>query len=93
MAGVLLARGADENFPVSSLLAEAHAEFMDPKGAAMVIEVLNKMLGMKIDTTDLESEANQIQEKMRDIIDKAKIVHERYKETEGKDHSLGPMYG
>ncbi len=93
VAGVLLAIGAGIKYPVSSLLAEAHTEFMDPKGAAMVIEALNSMIGLKVDTSELETEANTIQDKMKDMIGKAKVVREQYKEAEGKDHGMGSMYG
>ncbi|MEM2963209.1 MAG: PAC2 family protein [Candidatus Anstonellales archaeon] len=93
VAAVLLSIGAGLGYPVSSLLAEAHAEFMDPKGAAMVIEALNKLVGINVDTSELEREATEIQDKMKELIEKAKSVHNKYKEAEGKDYGIGSMYG
>ncbi|MBM3229400.1 proteasome assembly chaperone family protein [Candidatus Parvarchaeota archaeon] len=89
VAGVLLARGADEKFPVISLLAEAQPEYMDPHAGTMVIDVVNEMLGLKIDTSALEQESKLIETKMRDVMNKAKTAQQHYAKTE----SLGPMYG
>jgi len=92
VTGVLLARGAVENFPVISLLAEAHEEFMDPKAAAMVVEVLNRILKLNVDTSELETESAKIHEKMQELLSKAKASHTHYKKAE-ESQSLGPMYG
>lgn len=89
VTGVLLARGADEGFDVVSLLAEAQPEYMDPRAASMVIEVLNEMLGLKIETASLDQEAKTIESKMREVMSKAKASQTNYKKAE----SLGPMYG
>lgn len=92
VTGVLLAKGSVEDFPVISLLAEAHEEFMDPKAAAMVLEMLNRMLKLDVDTRELESESAKIHEKMQDVMDKAKAAHAHYRKNEA-EQSLGPMYG
>ncbi len=89
VTGVLLARGADEGFDVVSLLAEAQPEYMDPRAASMVIEVLNQMLGLEIETQSLDKEAKIIETKMREVMSKAKASQTHYKKSE----SLGPMYG
>jgi uncharacterized protein len=92
VTGVLLARGAIENYPVVSLLAESQEGYMDPKAAAMVLEVLSKMLRTSIDTSALESEASKIDSKVKEIMSKAKTAHSAYKKVESEG-SLGPMYG
>jgi len=89
VSGVLLADCATRNFPAISLLAEAHAEYMDPKGAAMVLDVLSDIINVKIDTHDLLSQSKEIEGKVRQLLDQAKDVHEEYKKATG----LGPMYG
>lgn len=89
VTGVLLARGADEGFDVVSLLAEAQPEYMDPRAASMVIEVVNEMLGLKIETNSLDQEAKLIENKMREVMNRAKASQTHYKKAE----SLGPMYG
>ncbi|MEM4634045.1 MAG: PAC2 family protein [Candidatus Anstonellaceae archaeon] len=92
VTGVLLAKGVIEKFPVISLLAESHEGYMDPKAAAMVIEVLNKVIGTKIDTSVLENEAKLIDEKVKNLVSKAKTMHTEYKKVQ-ESQSLGPMYG
>lgn len=89
VSGVLLADCATRNFPAISLLAEAHAEYMDPKGAAMVLNMLSKVINVKIDTHDLISQSKEIEGKVRQMLDQAKDVHEEYR----KATALGPMYG
>lgn len=90
VTGVLLAHGAARKFPVISLLAEARPEYMDPKAASMVLTVLKGFLGLTFDTKELDKEAKIIQEKMKDVISKAKVSQEYYKKEERRD--LGPMY-
>ncbi len=92
VTGVLLARGAVENYPVISLLAESQEGYMDPKAAAMVLEVLKAMLKFDIDTKTLENEAKAIDTKVKDVMSKAKTAHSDYKKVQD-GASLGPMYG
>ena len=92
VTGVLLARGAVEEYPVISLLAESQEGYMDPKAAAMVLEVLSEMLRFDIDTTALENEAKEIDTKVKDVMSKAKTSHTEYKKVQNEG-SLGPMYG
>ena len=92
VTGVLLARGAVEEYPVISLLAESQEGYMDPKAAAMVLEVLNEVLGTKIDTGALEEEAKAIDDKVKNVMSKAKTAHTEYKKVQGEG-SLGTMYG
>ena len=92
VTGVLLAEGNVTKLPVISLLAEAQPEYMDPKAASMVLHVLNKLLELNIDTSELDKEAVAIESKMRDMMDKAKTSHARYKKAEAQQE-LGPMYG
>jgi uncharacterized protein len=87
--GVLLAECASRSFPAVSLLAEAKQNYMDPRGAAMVIEALKQITGLDIDTTDLIKESAELEKKMSDIISKAKAASKQYKKAE----ELGPMYG
>jgi len=92
VTGVLLARGAVEKYPVISLLAESQEGYMDPKAAAMVLEVLKGMLKIDIDTSVLENEAKLIDTKVKDMMGKAKAANTEYKKVQDSG-SLGPMYG
>jgi uncharacterized protein len=92
VTGVLLARGAVEKYPVISLLAESQQGYMDPKAAAMVLEALKELVKVDIDTTTLEHEAKRIDNKVKEIVNKAKSAHSQYRKVESEG-SLGPMYG
>ncbi len=92
VTGVLLARGAIDEYPVISLLAESHEGYMDPKAAAMVLETLKGLLRIDFDTTALENEAKIIDEKVKHVMGKAKSAHIEYKKVQDAG-SLGPMYG
>jgi predicted ATP-grasp superfamily ATP-dependent carboligase len=65
---------------------------MDPKAAAMVLEVLRKMLKVGLDTSALENEAAKIDNRVKDMLGKAKAAHTQYKKVENEG-SLGTMYG
>ncbi len=88
--GVLLAECASHGFPAISLLAEAKQNYMDPKGAALVIEVLKKIIGLELDTSALLKESEELEKKMGAMIDKAQQSSKHYKAT---DEQLGTMYG
>jgi uncharacterized protein len=94
VTAVLLSRGAIEGLPVISFLAEAHREYMDPKAAGMVLNVLKSVVKLPLDTADLDKEAVEIEAKMKELMGKAKDAHSHYKEAESEQalHS-GGMYG
>jgi len=89
--GVLLAECASRGFPAVSLLAEAKQNYMDPKGAALVIEALKRITGLEIDTKELEKESLELEKKMTDVITQAKDAGKHYRAT--GEEQLGPMYG
>ncbi|MFH1306672.1 MAG: PAC2 family protein, partial [Candidatus Micrarchaeota archaeon] len=95
VTGVLLARGAIEKFPVISLLAQATADYMDPRASASVLEVLKDHLNLKsLDVKALEKEAHEVEAKMKELISKAKANQEHYNKT-AKDSvsDFDTMYG
>ena len=86
--GVLLAECASRNYPAASLLAEAKPDYIDPKGAALVLQALAKVTNIKVDVSELIEQAEFIEQKIKEILGKAKEAHESYKKT----GELGPMY-
>ncbi len=57
VSGVLLNVGKREKFDVVSILAEAHPNYPDARSAAVVIEVIAKLLGLHINVEPLIREA------------------------------------
>jgi predicted ATP-grasp superfamily ATP-dependent carboligase len=81
VTGVLLARGAIERFPVVSFLSQASADYMDPMASVSVLECLKDYLNLKLDTSDLEKDAHEVEAKMKDLLLKAKQTSEHYRKT------------
>jgi uncharacterized protein len=72
ITGVLLFEGARLKQNVLCLLAEAHSSFPDSRAAALLVEVLDKMLPeIKLDTQPLYKEADEIEHKIRSFIKQA----------------------
>jgi uncharacterized protein len=72
ITGVLLFEGVRLKQNVLCLLAEAHSSFPDSRAAALLVEVLDKMLPeIKLDTQPLYKEADEIEQKIRSFIKQA----------------------
>lgn len=69
-SGLLLGLGNLYGMRSACLMGETSGYFVDPKGAQAVLEVLSKILGVKIDFTELETKAEQIDQitsKLREV--------------------------
>jgi len=69
-SGLLLGLGTVYGMRSVCLMGETSGYFVDPKGAQAVLEVLSKILDVKIDLTALEDKAEQIDaitSKLRDV--------------------------
>ncbi|MBC7100618.1 proteasome assembly chaperone family protein [Methanothermobacter tenebrarum] len=70
ISGTLLTRCAIENIPASCLFGEILTPYPDPRAAAEVVEVLNKMLGLEVDTEPLLEEAQAIESRLKKLAEK-----------------------
>ncbi len=59
-SGLILGLGALEGLKAVCLMGETSGYFVDPKAAQALLEVLARKLGFKIDLTELEDRAQQI---------------------------------
>lgn len=59
-SGLLLGLGALQGVEAVCLMGETSGYFVDPKAAQAVLEVLSRSLGFKIDLSELEDKAQQI---------------------------------
>jgi uncharacterized protein (TIGR00162 family) len=69
-SGLLLGLGNLYGMRSACLMGETSGYFVDPKGAQAVLEVLSKILSVKIDFTELETKAEQIDQitsKLREV--------------------------
>ncbi|MFP3950509.1 MAG: PAC2 family protein, partial [Candidatus Micrarchaeia archaeon] len=83
VAGLLLTPGVYKE-PVLSLLAETLEEQPDPNAAANVIGVVSIITKVKIDTKELEKEAEILSKATKEA-----VLHSK----KGKGGQLGRMYG
>ena len=56
----------------SFIFAETHTNMPDSHAAAALIEVLNKYIGLKVDTKPLLSEAKNVEAKLKELMQKSK---------------------
>lgn len=85
VSGILLTIGRRENFDVLSILSEAHPNYPDARSAAKVIEVIAKLLGMKINIEPLLREAEGFEVQIRTLQKQAGV--------KGKEGPGSSMYG
>ncbi len=62
--------------PVSCIFTETHSNLPDSKGAAKVIEALDKYLGMNIDYKPLLEQAKKFEDKLKAILQKSQEAQE-----------------
>ncbi len=91
VTGILLAKGALDKFPVTTILAESSEEYLDPKAATSVLRILMRITGVSINTTRLEKEAEEFSKDIKEAVLKSRISK---KKGAGPSASEGgSMYG
>lgn len=63
-----------DSFPLSCVFAETHSALPDSIAAARVIEILDKLLGLRIDTKPLMQQAEKFEKKIRGLMEKSKEI-------------------
>jgi len=86
VTGLLLSKGAMNEFPVITLLAESAEEYLDADAASRVLKALSKLLDIEINTARLDREAKGTKE----ALIKSKISKRGPTVEEGAG---GSMYG
>ncbi|MEM4648034.1 MAG: PAC2 family protein [Candidatus Pacearchaeota archaeon] len=59
-----------EKFPLIGLFVETNPEIIDNRASAKIIEALDKYIGLKIDYAPLLKKAEEIEEKIKNLIEK-----------------------
>lgn len=76
ISGTLLTRCASKDIPATCLFAEVLNQYPDPRAAAEVIEVLNKMLDKDIDAEPLLKEAQEIESRLKKLAESVQVEPE-----------------
>ncbi|MDD3984920.1 MAG: proteasome assembly chaperone family protein [Methanobacterium sp.] len=67
LSGALLTRTAIKNIPASCLFAEVLNQYPDPRAAASLVNVLNRMLDIDVNAQPLLKEADEIEERLKEL--------------------------
>lgn len=87
VSGVLLNVGRRESFDVVSILSEAHPNYPDARSAAIVIQIIAKLLNLQINVEPLLREAEGFETQLRSLNREAQSKQRR------TDGSTPSMYG
>lgn len=80
LAGTLLTKCKTKNIPASCIFAEVISPYPDPRAAANVIELLNKIADIEVDPQPLLDEAKKIESRLKRLAEK--IQKQQQKEPE-----------
>lgn len=67
LSGTLLTRTQIKGIPASCLFAEVLSPYPDPRAAANIIDVLNKIIGTKVNAEPLIKEAEDIESRLKEL--------------------------
>jgi uncharacterized protein len=67
ISGTLLTRSLASNIPASCLFAEVLNQYPDPRAAASVVDVLNRMLKIEVSSEPLLKEAEEIESRLKQL--------------------------
>ncbi len=67
LSGTLLTKSMSHNIPGSCLFAEVLNQYPDPRAAASVVDVLNRMLDIEVNPEPLLKEAEAIESRLKEL--------------------------
>jgi len=70
--GVTGALMLNKTLPLSCIFSEAHSSLPDSRAAAKIIEVLDKYLGLKVETGPLIKKAEEFENKIKQLVEQTK---------------------
>lgn len=76
IVGVTAALLMKKQLPILSLFAETHSKLPDSKAAAKTIEILDKLLGLKVDYVPLLRQAAEFEKRLKGMLEQAMKAHE-----------------
>ena len=91
--GLLMMECVENDVPIIGLLADAHYGYPDPAAAALVIDTLNKLLNLKINTKPLLEASKKIEKRFSQLMKTTQGVIEKPEGAEGQAAAYPTMYG
>lgn len=81
VSGILIAECASRDFPAANLLIQT-TNPMEPAGSAKLLQKLSQLTDIPVDTASLLKQGKEIENRIRDNMDKIKSLHSKYNELE-----------
>ena len=83
VSGLLTGLAKKRKIPAVTILAESfgHPNYLGIKGARKLLDLLNKKLNLKINTKDLSTEIEEIEDELKEKLTKTKTIKERSDKT------------
>ena len=69
-----------KDFPINCIFAETHSALPDSRAAAQIIRILDTYLNLKVDVKPLLEKAEEFEEKIKDLLTKAKHATETHQQ-------------
>jgi len=89
--GVLLRKCAQASIPAITLLTQSHYNYPDPEAAAVALTAVNKILGLKVDASELLKKGEEIRLRSKDMMHR---THEEMNRmNKSHEYDLPPLYG
>jgi uncharacterized protein len=89
--GLLLRKCAQASIPAITLLTQSHYNYPDPEAAAAALMAVNKILGLKVDASDLLKRGEEIRLRSKDMMHR---THEEMNRmNKSHEYDLPPLYG
>jgi predicted ATP-grasp superfamily ATP-dependent carboligase len=89
--GVLLRNCAQAAIPAMTLLTQSHYNYPDPEAAAVALSAVNKILELKIDSSELLKRGEEIRLRSKDMMHR---THEEMNRmNKSHEYDLPPLYG
>jgi uncharacterized protein len=88
---LILRKCAEINLPAITLLTQSFYNYPDPEAAAAALNALNKILGLKVDVSDLLQKGEEIRLKARDVMKRTQAEMARMGKSQ--EYEVPALYG
>ena len=88
---LMLRKCAEINLPAITLLTQSFYNYPDPEAAAAALNALNKILGLKVEVSDLLQKGEEIRLRARDVMKRTQT--EMAKMGKSQEYEIPALYG
>jgi uncharacterized protein len=89
--GLLLRKCAEFSVPAITLLTQSYYNYPDPVAAAAALTTVNKILGLKVDVSELLKRGEEIRLRSKDMMHRTQ--EEMLRMNKAHEYDLPPLYG